>query len=350
MSMSTYTVVQYGLGPIGQSCLRTILGKHPSLKLVGAVDIDPDKVGRDVAEIVGAEQPTGVIVSSDAQSVLESTQPDVVVHTTSSFLEKMYDQLILCARAGVNVVSSTEELSFPYNRHPEIARRIDDAARENGVTVLGTGVNPGYAMDSLVLMATGVCNEVTGIEVQRVVDAGRRRLPLQLKVGASLTPEAFDARKATGRFGHIGLVESLYMVAEGLGWELSRVEENLEPVVSAMRVVTPYLTVEAGQVAGIHHSAAGYVGDTLRISLDLKMYVGAEDPRDAVLIHGDPPIDLVVRGGIFGDTATVATLINAIPQVVDAKPGLVTVKDVPFPRALGTRLALERTDAVGVSG
>jgi len=337
-----YRVVQYGIGPIGQSCLRTVLGKAPALELVGAIDIDPDKVGRDIGDILGTGGKTGVVVSSDARKVLESTRPDVVLHTTSSFLEKMYDQLVVCARAGVNVVSSTEELSFPYERHPEISEELDQVARENGVTILGTGVNPGYAMDALALTATGVCNEVNRIDVTRVVDAGLRRLPLQRKVGAGLSVKVFEEKKATGTFGHIGLVESVRLIAEGLGWPLSRIEEELEPVVSARQVVTPYLTVESGQVAGIHHSALGYVADRAVLSLDLKMYVGAEDPRDAVLVDGDPPIDLVVRGGIFGDTATVATLVNAIPQVVAGAPGLVTVKDIPLTRAFGTRLSIDR--------
>ena len=326
-------VVQFGIGPIGASSLRTVLSKGEAFELVGAIDVDPAKVGRDAALVAGLETPCGVLVSGDAQAVLENAKPDVVLHTTSSFLDKMYDQLILCARCGCNVVSSTEELSYPYHRHPAISREIDAAARENGVTILGTGVNPGYAMDALALMATGVCNTVKSIRVRRVVDAGKRRLPLQLKVGASLTEEAFAERKATGTFGHIGLVESLYMVAEKLGWTLDRVDERLNPVISDKTVTTPYLTVEQGQVAGIHHAAEGYVGDRQVVSLDLKMYVGADDPVDAVTVVGDPPIDLAVRGGIFGDTATVAALINSAPLVRDARPGLVTVADIPLPRA-----------------
>jgi hypothetical protein len=337
---SSFRVVQYGIGPIGQSCLRTLLSKNPAIELVGAIDIDPDKVGRDVSEIIGLPSRTGVIVSSDAAAVLAEAKPDVVVHTTSSFLGRMSDQLILCAEAGANVVSSTEELSFPYERHPELSSEIDRVARKHGVTILGTGVNPGYAMDALALMATGVCNEVTAIEVNREVDAGLRRLPLQLKVGASLSVEAFEEKKATGMFGHIGLVESIRMIASGLSWPVDRVEETLDCVVSPRRIVTRYLTVEEGQVAGIHHYAKAYIGSTQVISLDLKMFVGAEDPRDAVLVHGDPPVDLVIRSGIFGDTATVATLVNGIPLVAGASPGLVTVADLPIPRAFGTKWSL----------
>lgn len=333
----TFNVVQYGIGPIGQSCLRTILSKKDHINLVGVIDIDPAKAGKDVAEILGLDTPTGVLVSPDADKVLSTTKPDVVVHTTSSFLARMYDQLILCARHGASVISSTEELSYPYVRHPEISAELDRVARENGVTILGTGVNPGYAMDALALMATGVCNEVRSVSIHREVDAGLRRLPLQQKVGAGITEAEFAEKKATGLFGHIGLVESIRMVADGLGWNITRIEEHLDPVISAKELVTPYLTVKKGSVAGIHHHAYGYDGDQLLLTLDLKMFVGAEDPRDAVKVDGDPPMDLVVKGGIFGDTATVATLINGIPQTFFAEPGLKTVKDVPLVRAFGTR-------------
>ena len=333
----TFNVVQYGIGPIGQSCLRTILSKKDHINLVGVIDIDPAKAGKDVAEILGLDTPTGVVVSPDADKVLSTTKPDVVVHTTSSFLARMYDQLILCARHGASVISSTEELAYPYQRHPEIAAELDRVARENGVTILGTGVNPGYAMDALALMATGVCNEVRSVTIHREVDAGLRRLPLQQKVGAGITEAEFAEKKATGLFGHIGLVESIRMVADGLGWNITRIEEHLDPVISPKEVVTPYLTVKKGSVAGIHHHAYGYDGDQLLLTLDLKMFVGAEDPRDAVKVDGDPPMDLVVKGGIFGDTATVATLINGIPQTFFAEPGLKTVKDVPLVRAFGTR-------------
>jgi len=331
-----YRVVQYGVGPIGQSCLRTLLSKSSAIELVGAIDIDPDKVGKDAGEITGLDKKTGVLVSADAEAVLRETKPDVVVHTTSSFLGRMSDQLVQCAEAGVNVVSSTEELSFPYHRHPEISELLDNVARENDVTILGTGVNPGYAMDALAIMATGVCNQVSSIKVNREVDAGLRRLPLQLKVGAGLSVDAFEERKATGMFGHIGLVESVRMVAKAMDWPIDRLEETLDCVISPRRVETPFITVEEGQVAGIHHYANAFIKDTCVISLDLKMFVGAEDPRDAVLVEGDPPVDLVVRGGIFGDTATVATLVNGIPLVANGPSGLVTVADLPIPCAFGT--------------
>jgi 2,4-diaminopentanoate dehydrogenase len=333
-------IVQYGLGPIGQAVACAVLQKADAgaMALVGAIDIDPDKIGRDVADLLDGEvAPTGITVSDDATHVLADAAPDVVLHTTTSFLDGVAEQLVQCAAAGAHVVSSTEELSFPYDRHPELAERLDDVAREHGVTLVGTGVNPGYAMDTLALTATGVCTEVQSVRVERVVDAGARRKPLQEKVGAGISEAAFAAREATGPFGHIGLRESLLMLADGLGWSLDRIEETLDPVIAETPVETPFLHVRPGEVAGIHQTTAGYVDDEPALSLDLKMYVGASDPRDAVTVDGDPPIDLVVQGGIFGDTATVGALINTAPLAARAAPGLRTMADLPVPRAFGTR-------------
>jgi len=343
-SPSPLRVVQYGLGPIGQATARAVLSKEKAgaMALVGAVDIDPDKVGRDVASVIGDEAPaTGVAVSDDATAILAETNPDVVLHTTTSFLDGVADQLVQCARAGAHVVSSTEELSFPYDRAPEAADRLDRVAQEEGIVIVGTGVNPGYAMDTLPLMATGVCTEVRSVRVERVVDAGERREPLQDKVGAGLSVETFEKKKATGTFGHVGLRESLLMVADGLGWSLDAVEETLRPVHADVPVDTGYRQVAAGEVAGIHHAATGRIDGTMQLTLDLKMYVGAEESYDAVEVDGTPPIDLRFRGGIFGDTATVGMLVNTAPLATDAQPGLKTMTDLPVPRAFATRALLK---------
>jgi len=336
-------IVQYGLGPIGQATARTVLDKQEAghVRLVGAVDIDSDKVGRDVADLLDvAVAPTGVVVSDEAEQVLNETDPDVVLHTTTSFLEGVSKQLTQCMEAGADVVSSTEELSFPHDRHPERAKHLDQVARETGQTLVGTGVNPGYAMDTLPLAATGVCTEVNAVHVKRVVDAGERRGPLQDKVGAGISPEVFAEKKTAGGFGHIGLHESLVMVADGLRWSVDAIEETLEPVTADRVIETGHRSVAPGEVAGIHHAAVGVIDGHELLTLDLKMYVGAENPRDTVQVQGEPPIDLAVRGGIFGDTATVAMLVNTVSLALDAEAGLQTMADLPVPRAFGTEPVL----------
>ncbi|MEP0548708.1 MAG: dihydrodipicolinate reductase [Rhodothermales bacterium] len=341
LTSSPLRVIQYGLGPIGLACVRTVLSKADTgqIELVGAIDVDPQKVGRDVGDLLGSGETTGIVVSDDAARTLDEARPDVVLHTTSSFLPGVRDQLLGCVRAGVHVVSSTEELSFPFDRHPALAAELDEAAEDAGVVLVGTGVNPGYAMDTLALTATGVCVGVSRVHVERIVDAGLRRGPLQRKVGAGISEADFEEKKATGKFGHIGLRESLLMIADGLGWPLDAINESLRPMIADRAHRTPHVTVEEGAVTGIRHSITGAVGGEVVISLDLRMYVGAEDPRDRVRVEGDPPVELVVPGGIFGDTATVATLVNTAALVGEARPGLRTMAELPVPRAFATRPA-----------
>ena len=330
-------VAQYGLGPIGLETARAVLAPRRAgkLQLVAALDIDPELVGRPLDGLLGSGVTTDLFVSSDAESALRESRTDVVLHSTGSFLEQNHTQIEQCVCAGAHLVSSSEELLYPFDRHPQLAGRLDALAREHGVVILGTGVNPGFVMDTLALAATGACDRVDRLEIKRVVDASKRRLPLQRKVGAGLTTEEFAKRKAAGQLGHIGLRESMLFTARGLGWELDRIDEQLEAVVADREVETPYATVAPGEVAGIKHTITGEVAGTQVIALDLRMYVGATDPHDAVRVEGNPPVDLVIRGGLFGDTATVASLINAIPLVMSGEPGLRTMMDLRLPRCFG---------------
>ena len=325
-------VVQYGLGPIGLGCVRAMLQKQPSdsIELVGAIDIDPEKAGRTVGDLAGV--PCDVEVSDDAKFTLHDLEPDVVLHTTSSSLKKVQDQLIQCMLADANVVSSTEELFNPIEDNRLIARELDSMARNFGVTVYGTGVNPGYAMDSLALMATGVCTRVDKIRVIRRVDAAKRRLPLQKKIGAGLTRSDFLALREVDLVGHAGLRESCHLVARGLFLDADSVTETLEPVLATRNLETPDLKIKMGRVAGIHQTARLTHLNKELVSLDLYMYVGAENPVDLIIVEGDPPIHMEIKGGIFGDTATVGALINAIPLVLTGEPGLLSPLEMPIPR------------------
>ncbi|MFQ6113529.1 MAG: dihydrodipicolinate reductase, partial [bacterium] len=228
-------------------------------------------------------------------------------------------------------ISSCEELFYPFRRDSDFCYRIDNLAKEHGVTVLGTGVNPGFSMDVLVLGMSSVCADVRRIVATRVVDASKRRLPLQRKIGAGLKPDEFKKLVNEGKLGHIGLVESLTAVVTNLGLEIDELQESIEPKIADRTVETPYLKVEPGEVAGILHVAKGLRSGEEFIKLELQMFVGAEQQWDSINIEGDPPIQLKVEGGIFGDTATTARMVNAIPVVCKSNPGLITAVDLPMP-------------------
>ena len=327
-------VAQLGLGPIGQACVR-VLAEKPGVELVGGLDLDPERVGRDLGELCGAGRSLGP-VRDDAEAALAAWRPDVVLHTTQSFLDRVEAQIATVVAAGAHVVSSTEELFYPLPRDRDFCARVDALAARHGVAVVGTGVNPGFAMDVLPLTLSSVCVRVESIDVRRVVDASRRRLPLRRKIGAGLTAEEFGEKKAAGGFGHIGLDESARAVAGTLGWPVDRLEGSLDPVIAERRVETEGLTVEPGRVAGQRQVLTVESGGRQRLRLELQMYVGAPDPEDRVTIEGDPGIVSRIEGGIFGDTATVATLVNAVPRIAVARPGLRTMMELGVPYAFGT--------------
>ena len=330
-SDSRLRVLPVGLGPIGLATVRLALSRR-SLQVVGAVDLDPVKQGLDLAALLELPEPTGVAVTADLEEALARLRPDAVLLCTSSFLPAVREDLLRCARAGVDVVSSCEELLLPELQHPALAAEIDAAAREGGATILGTGVNPGFVLDFVPVIASAVAYEVRRVVGLRVVDAGKRRLPLQRKVGAGLTAEEFGARAAAGTLGHIGLRESVALVGRALGLALDEVTQTVEPVIAGEERRTAFLTVPAGAVAGIRNRGFGRARGETVVELDLQMYVGAPDPRDEIFLEGDPPVRLRFEGGIMGDSATAAILVNSTRQVVDAGPGLKTILDVAPPR------------------
>ena len=321
--------IQYGVGPIGVSIVRLMREKQ-AIEICGAIDTDPAKIGRDLGEVVGAKDaPWGVKISGDAKDVLEQAV-DVVIHSTSSSLAKVMDQLVACLEAESCVVSTCEELSYPYRTHPDLAARLDAAAKDWGVALVGTGVNPGFVMDKLVVTLAAVSQRIEHAKSVRVVDASKRRLPLQKKIGAGMSVEEFRAQVAAGVIKHVGLPESVAMVADSLNLPVEEITETIEPVVAKERVQTEFLSVEAGQAAGVHQIARGIGGGKELVYLELQMYVGAKDSSDTVTLTGHPNISLVIPGGTHGDVATASVVVNSIPVILDAPAGLRTARDLPI--------------------
>jgi 4-hydroxy-tetrahydrodipicolinate reductase len=321
--------IQYGIGPIGASIVK-LLREKQAIEIVGAIDNDPAKIGKDLGEVVGAsDAPWGIKVSGDARGVLEQSA-DVVMHTTSSSLPKVMEQLLACVDVGSCVVSTCEELSYPYRTHPELAAKLDHAAKESGVALVGTGVNPGFVMDKLVITLAGVSQRIEHAKALRVVDASKRRLPLQKKIGAGMSVEEFRAKVKEGVIKHVGLPESVAMVADSLGLAVDQITESIEPKVATERVQTEFLTVEAGQAAGVHQIARGLADGKELIYMELQMYVGAKDPADTVELTGHPNISLVIPGGSHGDIATASVAVNSIPAILEAPSGLRTSRDLPI--------------------
>lgn len=321
-------VIQYGLGPIGSAVARHVV-ERAGLELVASVDIDPGKVGQDVGEVIGLGRPLGFAVAKELLPALEHTEADVVIHTTSSYFDLFKGQIIEILEAGLDVVSTAEELSFPWLAHPEETAEIDAVARRVGKTVLGTGVNPGFIMDTLPLFVTAISQQVERIEVTRVINASTRRGPFQAKIGSGMMVEDFQAKMAAGRMGHVGLPESVGMVFHTLGKKLARYESSVEPVVAEGMVKTKFFEVQPGQVRGLKQVARGYSDEGEFMTLTFIAALDAGEDGDTVKITGKPDLEVHLKG-TNGDLATVAIAVNAVRRVKEAAPGLVTMRDLPI--------------------
>jgi len=321
-------VVQYGLGPIGSAIARHVM-ERPGLELVGGTDIDLAKVGRDVGEVIGLDRPLGFVVAERLEQVLARTEADVALHATSSYFELFKEQILEILEAGLHVVSTAEELTFPWLTHPEEAAEIDALAKRVGRTALATGVNPGYVMDSLPLYLTGICQRVDRIEVTRVINATTRRGPFQVKIGSGMTAEDFRAMMEANRMGHVGLPESVRMVFNTLGKKLARYESSVEPVVADRPIKTEYVEVQPGEVRGLRQVARGYTEEGEFLTLTFIAALDEGDSGDTIKITGNPDLEVRLKGA-NGDIATVAIAVNAIHRVREAAPGLVTMRDLPM--------------------
>jgi len=328
--MPDIKVMHYGLGPIGAAIVKQVAAR-PGFKIVGAIDIDPAKIGRDVGDVVGLPRRVGAKVSDDAAKALKSAKPDIVVLCTSSSIKKVMPQIETVLNAKTPIVSTTEELAYPGYTHIRLARQIHALAKKKKVAVLGTGVNPGFAMDTLPIALTAVCERVDRVVVNRVQDARIRRLPFQQKIGAGLTTEQFQKKVDDGSVRHVGLTESIAMIADALGWTLDRITDDIQPKLASVTISSEFLAVDPGYVCGIVQDGVGYRKREPVIKLHMEAYLGSPETYDSVDIEGSPNLSMRINGGIHGDVATASIVVNSIPKVLEAAPGLHTMRDLPLP-------------------
>jgi len=322
-------IVHVGIGPLGQMMVRSAASRG-SFRIVGAVDTDPGKIGRDLGELCGIKR-LGVVVSGSLDEAMRGKSARVAVVTTVSSLASFEPQAVQLSRAKLHIVSTCEELFYPWRTQPDLARRIDNVCRDNGIACVGTGVNPGYLMDFLPTALAGLCQKVTGVRVWRVQDASIRRIPFQQKIGAGLTPAEFEAKRTAGTLRHVGLPESVDFIAARLGWKLDRSAESLEPVMAEQTITSGYKPIAKGMARGVHQVGRGFVGNNEVITLTFKAAVGEPESYEEVRIEGEPTFSSKIAGGINGDIATCAVTLNTVRSILNAGSGLVTMADLPAP-------------------
>ncbi len=342
--MRTVRVVQWGLGAMGSRMAALMAGK-PGLELVGVLDTAPDRVGRDVGELLGVERWAGIVVDQPGDgkagplALFQRVKADVALHAVVSFAHLAWPQIRCAIEQGCNVITTAEEMAYPQAQNATLAVEIDAVAKAHGVTVLGTGVNPGFVLDTLVIALTGVCARVDYIKATRINDLSPFGPTVLQTQGVGCTPAEFEAGLRAGRIvGHIGFPESLGMIGKRLGWTFDEVRQHRKPINSCFRRETPHVVVEPGQTAGCRHTVQGIIGGRVAAELIHPQQVCPElesvETGDFIAIHGEPDINLVIQPEIPGGAATAALAVNMIPAVLDAAPGLTSMADLPVPSIL----------------
>ena len=323
-------VLLVGLGPIGAAVAQQLEGRK-GFHIVGAIDIDLLKLGQDAGDVLQIGRRLRVAVSDDLNRTITKAKPHIAVVCTSSSLRNVVPQFLQILKHRLPIVTTTEEAAYPAPRNRALARQLDAAARKAKVAVLGTGVNPGFVMDALPIALTAACARVDAISVTRIQDARTRRLPFQQKIGAGLTRAQFQRGIEKGTLRHVGFAESIQMIADAVGWKLDRMVEGIEPKLATATIESELLAVDPGYVCGIVQDGVGYVNGEPRIRLHLEAYLGAPEPFDSVLIEGSPRIESKIAGGVHGDIATAAMVVNSIPAVITSPPGFRTMRDMRLP-------------------
>lgn len=328
-----FEVVQVGLGPMGKIISRLLL-RRENLSLRGVVDIDPELIGKDLGELLNDKKGNDIIIDSDLQEILSKGKVDATIIATSSSLEKVSNLIKLAIQSGSNVISICEELSYPFQQYTELSKELDLMAKSNNVTIIGTGINPGYLMDLLPIVITAPCQRVESIKVTRMMNSAKRRIPFQRKIGTGLTPIEFrkkiDEKEITG---HVGLTQSILMICNALGFHYNEIKEfPPEAIITNMDLTTSYdEIIPKGNVCGLHSKAVAIKDDQEIVILDFKAYAGDHEEYDSIEIGGTPKIHQKIIGGVHGDLGTSAMVVNLIPIVTKARSGLLTMKDLPVP-------------------
>jgi len=328
-----FDIIQVGLGPMGKIITKLLL-QRKNLSLRGVIDINPQLVGKQLSELLDIEKEIDLTIESGLDSVLSRENTDVVIIATSSSLEKIVPIIESAVKSGSNVISICEGLSYPFQYHAERSKKLDLLAKSNNVTIVGTGINPGYLMDLLPIVLTAPCQSIKSIKVTRMMNSAKRRVPFQKKIGTGLSIEEFHKKISNKEItGHVGLTQSIQMIVSALGIEYDEIIE-LPPkeIIAEKEFKTSYgETVPMGNVCGLQSKAFANKMEREIITLDFVAYAGDHEEYDRIIIDGTPCIEQKIIGGVHGDLGTSAIVANLIPIVVAARPGLLTMKDIPVP-------------------
>lgn len=333
-------VVIWGLGSMGSGIAKMVLSKK-GFQIAGAIDMDPKKVGKKLYEVLGAEpnEDNSCIVTKNADDVIKKGFAEVCLIATASYTKIVFPMIKKAAEAGMDVVTTAEEMSYPKALDPELSDKMDKIAKENHVSILGTGVNPGFIMDLVVIMLTGVCNTVDNLKVTRINDLGCFGKAVMDEQGIGMKPQEFkDGVKNNTVAGHIGFLQSFGMFEEAFNVKFNNVRQEKEPIITNVPRSTDIVSVKPGDVAGCRQLGYANLGDKVFVTMEHPQQIKPElenvNTGDYIKISGVPNLNLEIKPEIPGGIATIAICVNMIPLVMNSEPGLKTMLDLPVPRAI----------------
>lgn len=338
--MDKVKVVIWGFGAMGRGMADMLLTKK-GVEITGVCDLHPDLIGKSMFNALTKKQGEHpeVIVSNDIDSLLNKDNVDLVLLATDSFTKKAFPKMVKVLEKGINVISTAEEMAYPKAQEPELAKELDKVAKANGVTVLGTGINPGFIMDLLVVALTGVMSDVKHIEANRVNSLSPFGPAVMEEQGVGITIDEFNHGVETDTLaGHVGFAESIYMIADAIGVKLDKFEQQMAPIVTTIDRKSPYGFAKAGNVAGVNMTGQGLINDEVFINMKHPQQIEPEmegtHTGDYITIKGTPEVNMAITPEIDGGIGTIAMCVNMIPHVLNARPGLKTMIDLPVPRAI----------------
>ena len=336
--MKEVKVIMWGLGAMGSGMAKMLL-KKKGVEIVGGIDMG-NKLGKSLYDILGVDRGNhpDVIVGTP-EEVIKEKAADLVLVCTDSFTAKVFPKIKRVLENKMNVITTAEEMSYPMAQEPELAKQLDEIAKANGVSVLGTGINPGLIMDLLVVIMTGCCQDVEHIISRRVNSLSPFGPAVMEEQGIGITPEEFKKGVEDGTLaGHVGFPESINMIADAIGWKVNKIDQSMEPIIADVDRQAPHGFAKAGNVAGVAMKGFGYIDGEVKIEMDHPQQIEPEqvgiNTGDYVIIKGTPPINMVNSPEVEGGIGTIAMCVNMIPHVINARPGLQTMLTLPVPRAI----------------
>jgi len=337
--MTNVKVAVWGFGAMGQGVVESLMTKK-GVEITGICDINPALVGKGMFEALGkTSDQEDVIITPSIDEAVDASNCDVCILATDSFTAKAFPKMEILLNKGVNVITTAEEMAYPRANEPELSEKLDEIAKANGVSVLGTGINPGLVMDLLALCLSGAMVDVTKVTCRRVNSLSPFGETVMEEQGVGITVEEFNKGVAEGTLaGHVGFAESVGMIADGLGLEVDGFDQQMKPIVTTIDRKSPYGFAAAGHLAGVNMTGQGLKDKEVIIDMYHPQQIEPEmedtHTGDYVILEGDPPINMSITPEINGGTGTIAMCINCIPQVINADPGLITMLDIPVVRAV----------------